>query len=272
MIAAAAAAMVSGAFASLCNDDTTPAGCAVYDVTFTFKSLDAKLLKTGKKTACDDTTTCCTYFENATYKFNGIIWACEADCNMFEAGTATPNFTLWCAKAKMPLVEEILHYDGTNFVAGTMSFDILDRYSKSANKVQAFWTPFQIVTSWDVSAGANDKGSWTANTSGAIYAAGFGTFDTKKQLLKSISGNAVAAFGVDDFTMGDILTFFTVNKCDNPNPGYVDLCEDVDNWCDYSGTPVAAVAASGTWTLKYNSKYSANGTSLRKIVPSYAQY
>lgn len=301
MIAAAAAAMVSGAFAGLCDETSTAASCALYNVKFTMKSLDAKLLKVkGTSSVCGDTAgVCCTYFDNATYTFDGVMWLCENTCLL----TNDYNFVLWNKKAKMPVTKPLqrIDPDGTPnsgdeyWGADAAQFGILDRYAKTANKVQAFWG-VNGVSAWNVDNSAKTMDKVSAIS---IYAAGFGTFDAKKGLVKSISGNAAGAFVVPDFYSGlgggsgktVDLTIFTVQNCLNPNPGIVELCDAFDSWCgiapsrllttkseiDPNGTiPDYAdgVAASGTWSIKYNASLSnatKSGKTLDVIVPSYAQ-
>ena len=284
MIAAAAAAMIGGANAELCYDDvtTTQSGCALYNVKFTLKSLDTKLLiNKGSKassTCYDDSTptTCCTYFDNATYTFDGIIWDCAATCGTLSEGNA--KFVLWSTKKKMAVSTKLsksLTADGKRyeFAGATATFDFINRYSKAGTKVQAFWTLDQA-----------DEG--LINDLGTIYAAGFGTFDAKKSIVKSISGNAVAAFEVptipsykdDKDGWTSLTTIFSKQKCANPNPDVLDLCATLTNWCAVmekdgvtSAADVDKVAASGTWSVKYNASLSAGKKSLAKIVPDYAQ-
>ena len=288
MIAAAAAAMIGGANAELCYDDvtTTQSGCALYNVKFTLKSLDTKLLiNKGTKassTCYDDSTStiCCTYFDNATYTFDGIIWDCAAGCTTLSGKAA--NFVLWNTKKKMAVTTDGLiksktqkdNKDVYQFSSkGVAGFDFINRYSKAGTKVQAFWT-----------VDAGEEG--LIGDLGTIYAAGFGTFDAKKLIVKSISGNAVAAFEVptipsykdDKDGWTSLTTIFSKQKCVNPNPDVLDLCATLTNWCavmEKDGVTPAAdvdkVAASGTWSVKYNASLSAGKKSLAKIVPDYAQ-
>ena len=109
MIAAAAAAMIGGAYADLCTDTTDPTGCAVYDVKFTLKSLGPKLLKIkGSSNTCGDTAAeCCTYFDSATYTFNGIIWDCEASCDTLSKDSDSVKYVMWSTKAKMPVTAQL---------------------------------------------------------------------------------------------------------------------------------------------------------------------
>ena len=129
------------------------------------------------------------------------------------------------------------------------------------------------MTAWS----EDDAGELSAEANGAITAAGFGTFDIKNARVKSISGNAVASLGVptipgyysdkDDWEA--MTTIFAKQKCDNPVPFMLELCDELDSWCDLSD-PVTYVAASGTWSIKYSSSKSKGNKTLRQLVPAYA--
>ena len=85
-----------------------------------------------------------------------------------------------------------------------------------------------------------------------FLAAGFGTFDKKSMVIKSISGNVVG-------------TVPTLDLCDEYG-AYTYLCDDTfETWCDYVGEQIVA-PAYGTWTAKYVKKMS---KSLKDTVPSY---
>ena len=253
MIAAAAAALVGGAFADLCDDDPKPAsGCAVYNVKFTLKTLDAKLAKVKGVTGdCDSTPDAkCVYLENATRTIDGIIWDCEATCATLN--NTEMNVALWEVKSKMG-VGDLLSFSATNkvFAANDLPFTFINRYSKKANKVQAMWA-FEGL---DLTNKAGDgAGSVT------IAAAGFGSFDAKKEIVKSLSGNAVGFF----------TQALTAKYANCGDPMVVDLCTAFTNWCD-DGEAAQELAASGTWSVKYNASLSKGTKSLRSIVPSYAQ-
>ena len=249
MIAAAAAAMVGGAFAGgLCNDEVGSSGCAVYNVKFTLKTLDAKLSKVKGGDCGDDDK--CVYLDNATRKIDGIIWDCAATCDTLNADAM--NVALWEVKSKMG-VGDLLSFDTTNkvFVANNLPFSFINRYSKKANKVQALWKLEDLDLTNKAGVGA---GSVT------IAAAGFGSFDAKKEIVKSLSGNAVGFF----------TQALTTKYAECGDPKVVDLCTEFTDWCT-DGEATEALAASGTWSVKYNASLSKGTKSLRSIVPSYAQ-
>lgn len=247
MIAAATAAMVGGAFASLCEEElNTPAfekGCAVWNVKVTVKTLGPK--KAACKYACDDDDVS-YYFENATRKFDGILFQCESECDLSAAKLA-----LWEAKAKTAIcpitATTVVDGDKTKIVYSgeeNIEFVILDRYSKTAKKVETVWE--------------------IQNDVAELVGAGFGSFDTKNYRVSSISGNCAGTVVPAEFVIS--------KKCEDDEYAagkVLDLCEAFENWCE-SGDETEAVAASGTWSIKYNKTLSKGKKSLRQIVPAYA--
>ena len=265
MIAAAAAAMIGGAYAGdLCNKGQgSTAECALYDVKFTFKSLDTKRAVLKEKDACSgNTTTCCTYLDSAKYTFNGVMWDCASLCDMLDPNNSNSGtkFVMWYAKAKA-VISEPLKWDASYGWQGDIAaFDFINRYSKKATKVQAYWEQDfpndKYLTDY-----ADKYNSFGSNNEVKIRAAGFGTFDNKNLRVKSISGNAVA-------TIGDVLLKEQDCGGNGPEPLVYDLCTEFDTVCDGAATEV--VAASGTWSLKYNKSLSTGKKTLDQIVPAYA--
>ena len=248
MIAAATAAMIGGAFAGgLCSDEVS-SGCAVYNVKFKLKTLDAKLANVKGGDCGEDDK--CVYLENATRTIDGIIWDCDATCATLNDDMM--NVALWEVKSKMG-VGDLLWFDTTNkvFAANDLPFDLINRYSKKANKVQARWELKDLDLTNKAGVGA---GSVTIN------AAGFGSFDAKKEIVKSLSGNAVGYF----------TQALTTKYAECGEPMVADLCTEFTDWCT-DGEPAEKLAASGTWSVKYNASLSKGTKSLRSIVPSYAQ-
>ena len=243
MIAAAVAAMGAGAFAGLCDDVTVDPelpGCALYDVSIKVNTLGPKWMKCSKF-EMDNTV----YFEKTTRKFDGILWMCEDVCDDFAGG---PNFVLWEKKTGCCLTAP-LAWNGKEFEADVASFDIIDRFSKKANKVEMFWTmPTEI---------------------GDLYAAGIGSMDMKKMLPKSVSGNIVGMI-----TPSALLTSEKAH-CEDPEVSeffglLLPLCDEFEDWC-CDGEEASAVVAYGTWSIKYNKSLSKGKKSLKNIVPAYAQ-
>ena len=261
MIAAAAAAMVGGAFANLCDDEPAEtAACAVYNVKFTLKTLDAKLVKikgtTGDCGSTDGQN--CVYLDNATRTIDGIIWDCDASCGTLN--TDAMKVALWEAKSKTGIGDRLTLVDSGEvdsndnpimvYEAADLPFGLINRYGNKAQKVQAAWE----LADLPLCSGTNEFGTVT------LAATGFGMFDAKKELVKSISGNAVGMF-TEPLTR-------KYTGCGDPM--IADLCTEFSNWCD-DGEAADTLVASGTWSVKYNASLSKGKKRLSQIVPTYAQ-
>ena len=266
MIAAAAAAMIGGAYADdLCNEVIDSTSCALYNVKFTFKTLGGK---DAKCTAAQLAGAACgnllangeegiAYLDNSTRKFEGILWQCATTC--FEGVAPNEsvggdiNYVLWekkyernvSPKAKYDASADPKWVGQNGAEAEQNKFDILGRYGKKAQKVAAFWTPTMD------------------STDELIYAAGFGSFDSKNLRIKSVSGNAVGKLKP--------INLVTENLCDDDALLTVlaYMCSDFKSRCCCECVAAAVAPASGTWSLKYNSSLSKNGK-LSKIIPAYA--
>lgn len=233
MIAAAAAAMFGGVYADWCDDDPeAQPECSVYNLKIKVKTLAPKALTI--KQDCDDDD-CVAYYKNATRTFDGLVWLCDATCEDWEDGY---DIVMWEKATKSPVLG--LLAKGTN-ENEKVTFDVLSRFDKKANKVQAA-TTFELEV-------------------GDITVAGFGTFDVKKNNIKSISGNAAGTLEPAD----------SVEKGCNECTAYViGLCEEFDGY-EYATETTTEVAASGTWSLKYNKSLSTGSKRASQVVPSYAQ-
>lgn len=134
-----------------------------------------------------------------------------------------------------------------NDLETNLNTDITDpmfRFGKTAEKVAV---QFDIV-----GVGAPNSNPNVDVTKYAFYAAGFGTFDKKSMVAKSVTGSVVGTVPTLDLC-GDYGALTTV-------------CDDTfETWCDYSGMEYQ-VPAYGTWTAKYVKKMS---KSLYNTVPSY---
>ena len=240
MILAAVAAVSVGAFASLCDDDPAKAaGCLVYNVKFALKAPATKCL-TAK---CAGTSTAVGYLELASRKYVGLLWACTNTCDALNEGI---KFTLWDSKAQ----KEVVPFSAASTNA-TTTFKIADRFSKKATKVEAFW---------DVQGDTDD----VDESIKALYAAGFGTFNTKTGIATSISGYAV----------GMIVPESADTKCSSCDPQVCTFCDDFEAWGDSTGNTYSlnnegAVAAYGTWSIKYNASLAKGSKTVATIVKSY---
>ena len=273
MIVAAAAAMVGAASADLCDEIIGGAnGCALYNVKFTFKTLAAKDAKCTaaqlQSAACqaldpDIATKGLAYLDNTTRKFEGLLWQCHAACfegvapNEGAADAGPINYVLWEKKSESAISPKAVYNSaqdadprwagGGEAATEQTKFDILGRYGNKAQKVTAYWKP-----SMNPDLADNE-----------IVAAGFGTFDTKKLLIKSISGNAVAKLTPVTATSSTLCTdvdLITVLAY---------MCHNFKSWCCCECVNAALAPASGSWTLKYNASASKSGK-LSKLIPEYA--
>jgi len=268
------------AMADLCDEVLGPAGngCALYDVQFKFKTLagkDARCTAAQLEAVAQQAWAAqylvngklpgIAYLDNATRTFNGILWQCAAAC--FEGdhpgvaqgaqNAGAINYVLWDKKAAR-LVSPAAKYTApangqpASWVGGDPAnneqnrFDILGRYGKNATKVAAFWKP-----------------TMNADFPGEeIYAAGFGTWNTKLSVIKTVSGNAVAKLiPVVVTTAGD-----TCNDGSAMPSVLAYMCNDFKGWCCGTCVAYALAPASGTWSIKYNASKSKNGQ-LSKILP-----
>lgn len=272
------------AMADLCDEVLGPAGngCALYDVQFKFKTLAGKDARctTAQLAAVSQQAWAqawlaannqqaplvgIAYLDNATRTFNGILWQCAYSCFEGVAPGAAPgaqnagaiNYVLWDKKAAR-LVSPAAVYTApannqpANWVGGGAAaneqnkFDILGRYGKNATKVAAYWKP----TMNDAFAGEE------------IVAAGFGTWNTKLSVIKTVSGNAVAKLvPVVVTSAGD-----TCNDGSAMPSVLAYMCNDFKGWCCGTCAAATLAPASGTWSIKYNASKSKNGQ-LSKILP-----
>ncbi len=281
-----AATMLASTFAmaDLCDEviGATGNSCALYDVQFKFKTLAGK---DARCTAAQLTAVSSqawaqawlaannqvaplvgiAYLDNATRTFNGILWQCATAC--FEGVTpgvapgtqnaGAINYVLWDKKAERlvspaavytaPANNQPASWVGGGAAANEQNkFEILGRYGKNATKVAAYWKP----TMNDAFAGEE------------IVAAGFGTWNTKLSVIKTVSGNAV----------GKLVPVVITSAGDTCNDGsampsvLAYMCNDFKGWCCGNCAAAALAPASGTWSIKYNASKSKNGQ-LSRILP-----
>lgn len=241
MIAAAAAAMVGGAYAAFCDDEPAAApetcDCFVYDVKLKVKTLAPKAITVKEEFDCeDDESYCIAYYKSATRTFDGLLWNCCGACEDFEGGDY--NIVMWEKKQKQAVLG--LYDAAAKGSTEQMSFDLLNRFDKKADKVQAAAVlPLEI---------------------GDVTIAGFGSFDKKKGYVKSIKGNAAGAIAPV------IIESKNCNDCDNL---VVDLCTEFEDYRD-DGVDADLAAASGTWSIKYNKSLSTGKKRAGQVIPAYA--
>lgn len=217
MIAAATAAMIGGVFAA-CEDPIDPPAAPIdCAIAYSFKAtLNTTAAKYGKVTykedlGCGDyekVTEYTCYREKGKKTLTGYYYACECACDLADSDVF--GLALWDAKTKC-LDEN-----------AAIEFEILQTFGKKFDKVEAF---FALET-----------------TDGEFMAAGMGSVDTKKGIVKSISGNIVGMMAAPE--------------CD-------DDCQDFDNDLRFGAIcedadilDAGSTVAYGTWSLKYNSSIS----------------
>ena len=217
MIAAAAAAMIGGVQAA-CEDPVAPTpdpvDCAV---AYNFKAtLTTTVEKWGKITykegdeceGYEKVTVYSCYREKGKKTLNGYYYACECACDL--ADTDAFGLALWDAKTKC-LDEE-----------AAIEWDILQTFGTKFDKVEAMF--------------------YLATADGEFYAAGMGSVDTKKEIVKSISGDIVGMIAAPECT----------DDCNDVEEDlrFGSVCEDADILDE------ASTVAYGSWSLKYNSSLS----------------
>ena len=217
------------------------------------------------------------WMDNATRKFEGILWQCSSDCfegrapvDVNPLNNGRINYAIWEKKSdtaiSLPVLQAkigIPNGAGNGFVNGefrsiyfsrnaSRDFNFLGRYGKSAQKVAAYWQP-AIRFGW-------------------IDAAGFGSFDAKNLRIKSISGNAVGCISPLNVAGEDLCGNRDLFFC---AVGF--MCAEWRDWCcDGCYAGVELVPASGTWSVKYNAsatkKANNDKATLQDFVPEYMFY
>jgi len=208
MIAAAAAAMIGGAYADCGLEPEEQADCAqVWDVKMSLKSTVCKTLYVGAKKAdkCGmggSEAACYCYREVASVAVKGVLGACDCECETILNLTDDDQY-FWVEKNKVQLADKL-------------AIDHLYRIGKKMEKVEfAAWF-------------------------GALRLAGTGTYDTKNNVVKSVSGNVAGLWTA---------VFDCTGDCETVCPAF-DLCDP--DW--ESGLEVPTVAY-GSFTIKYNSSF-----------------
>ena len=236
MIAAAAAAMVGGAYAAPCAPDAPNTDCAsVYSFKLNVKTTKGVALKTtGSGSQCvPGQASCSVIREKDSTVIQGYIYDCSCGCDVASTGSVIA----WDSKRKAKV----------DTPAFTTTF--INVMGKKQNVAEWAWT-FAGTAQYDT----------TRSQAYALTGAGYGTFS--KGLYRSFSGNFA---GTADASY-DLKT-----KQDTNNPC---ACDPSQVWACADLTTLVAdsTVAFGTWTAKYDAsaskKYLANGF---LNVPSYAQ-
>ena len=256
MIAAAAAAMIGGVYATdVCTDEgDLVSHCLVYDLQIKVKTLTPKYGYCKSKANKCSQGECSElyYLDNTSRTLKGYIWFCEDDC--WDMDTEA-YVVLWDAKSKTAIIPIYYMKDKekktTKYFYETdgISFSFLGRYSKGMKKVAAAWA---LDTEFIYGNAAGVNGSLIQNK------------DEGTAMLKSISGN-FAGMAQPSLTVKHL--------CDEDElltGVYANLCDCIDSWCEADQEAEDGVPASGTWSLKYNKKISYGTKPMFNIVPHFA--
>ena len=237
MIAAAAAAMVGGAYAAPCTPvDPTPGDCAsVYSFKLNVKTTKGVTLKTvASGSQClPGSTGCAVIREKDSTVIQGYIYDCSCGCDVASTGSVIA----WDSKRKAKVDTPAFN---TTFI---------NVMGKKQNVAEWAWT-FAGTVQYD------------ANRTQAYELTGAGYGTCSRGLYRSFSGNFA---GTADASY-DLKT-----KQDTNNPC---ACDPSQVWAcaDLTTLVAESTVAFGTWTAKYDAsaskKYLANGF---LNVPSYAQ-
>ncbi len=229
---AAAMALVGGAFAD-CTlpTETTDVEALVYDFAVTLKTTKAKLV-TLKDTQvpCDLPIAggAIVYRDNgATLKYQGFYWTCDPSCVDSPQFDVPPyTFEYWNTTEKVVLANAV----NADVSATAPTWSVLNIIG-SPSKMSKVEAAFDTLTWTDLE-----------RTSASVAnGAGFGTYDSKYNRVKTISGYVVATMAPPYYphTVGDLVcppavafTPCSYDENDNPTVGY------------------------GTWSLKYNASAS----------------
>ena len=259
MIAAAAAAMIGGAYADACDDvyDLVDAdGCLVYDLTIKVKTLGPKKMKCKGNCSNNYCEEPVYYLEKTTRTLKGYVWQCASDC--WDENTGM-NIALWEPKSKNVFIDlPYAQNDKGAYVQypNTINVDFIGRYGKKADKVAVAWNA--------------DLGGTAPVTCAAVGGSVFKDKDGCTVTLKSISGNCAGMIQLFDVDTGSPC------RQSNVKPQIASLCDCFEDWCaevrEGGNTADADEApAAGTWSLKYNKKLSKGSKSMLELVPSFAR-
>ena len=256
MIAAAAAAMIGGAYADACSDPEVSSVCRAWDVKMTLKSLGPKKTncKISAESPCeDDTKEVVYYLDNVTRKIKGYLWVCEYECG------AAFNVCLWDSKNNLAIIP--VAYDAVEFgdvyvygkkatkVAGTIDFEGADLLGNDTIAVTASGLNGKLVR------GSEDVDCYVKSLSGNVSG-----------LLAYIKPGADAYV-----TSGGLCGDDIIEVCDEYVAKILPLCEACcfEGWCDAEDAE-DLLPTVGTWSMKYNKKVSKANKSIAALVPAYA--
>jgi hypothetical protein len=233
MIAAAAAAMVSGVYAGNCEPDaTTPkSGALVYSFKMNVKTTKGVAGSTTKDTSTQcqpgSSTSCSVIREKDSTVIQGYIYDCALTCDTISTGTVIA----WDSKRKVNL-------DSPAFT--TTFINVMGKK--------------QTVAEWAWTFAGKAEYDETRSQEYALTGAGYGTYDTKNDRYTSFSGN-FAGTATASYDLKTMASTKVTCACD---PSQIWKCAALNELA------ASDTVAFGTWTAKYDAsaskKYFNNGT------------
>ena len=254
MIAAAAAALVGGAFADCERPQGPTTNCAeVYDVVLTLKTTECKCksIKTkeygsecGRQTVTPGQPECVAWRQVVTKKIQGVIFNCTCSCTTDVDGSILDSAVLAPAIWNGLTTEDM---EGNQYFWIAKDKVVFDRDTDL------------LTIKWLARIGQKNTQVEAAGTfQEGINVAGFGAYDTKNARVKNISGSAAGVWAAPIDCSDEEGEEFC--------PAYK-LCDDevLDNF--------SKTFASGNWSVKYNAaKSKALATNAKnlwgKVVPA----
>ena len=261
MIAAAAAAMIGGAYAALPDtkpsDDNAKGVGIMHNVAITVKTLMPTVTKSSSGCAICAESDACYLFEQGTLKINGIFASCGCE-DMFEYGYFWLGSGKKATKLFDKLASTVRDYDELPAVADLGIKFTVNRYGKTMKKVvaklnvEADGVKFDSVGfgSYTDAKYKYDKTNdeYTLKSTAKVSASGsvVGNVDTEKLALYLYDqGKLSAADAAEDFMLFDVDDGCTIDL----------ECTD--------GTAATTVPLMGTFSVK-----AASVKALNKVIPA----
>ena len=219
MIAAAAAVMVSSAFALCGDDDPVVEASQVYKVTFSGKTTKG-LPGSATPVQCGDAVEGCVKRVPAKLVIKGWFALCKpTTCLSLAAGTADAAYkAFWTTKP----------YKG-DIADGDIAFDLVNVIGKKPNKAEA-------AGKFTGTVAFADAAQWSLGD--GLTFAGLGKYNSKKGAYSKIAGNFAGSPAASWYIKGEVCKQSDVYDCATLQM----VCEQYPN-----------TVAFGKWNLKYSS-------------------
>ena len=278
MIAAAAAAMVGGAFASLCQDDVISATPKCWAWTFranvkTLVPAEVKVAQVnpGGGTLCADDfggapATNCTYLVAGIRQFTGVIWECESTCPAGDLALGGAKYVIWENSSKYAVsapmtkkpeedtsvtpAKKYWSYDGTAWPTANGTTTLFDRFGLYATAAEMYYA--LTLPGFAGELLPPTYAGYAGTFAGTLTIAGFGALPSQKPAanFQTINGYCVA------------------NWQPECGPTKKDFCTALRSWC--AEADATNVAGYGVWSISYNEALSSGNYSLADAVPARA--